>query len=72
MGDELFVAKDGTPMQMDIPVVNSLKTPLVLDFDFDCQRDCHHKDWQKSDIAVSSVNLLGCLMERAARYMYIY
>ena len=50
MGNELFVAKDDTPMQMDFPVVNSLKITLVLDRDFDCQKDCHHKDWQKSDM----------------------
>ena len=46
MGNELCVAGGGTPMQVDILVVNNTEIPLALDLDQDCQRDCHHKGWQ--------------------------
>ena len=46
MGNELCVAGGGTPMQVDILVVNNTEIPLALDLDQDCQRDCHHKAWQ--------------------------
>ena len=48
MGNELCVAGGGTPMQVDILVVNNTEIPLALDKDQDCQRDCHHKGWQES------------------------
>eukprot|EP00090_Calanus_glacialis_P045558 TRINITY_DN8536_c0_g1_i1.p1 TRINITY_DN8536_c0_g1~~TRINITY_DN8536_c0_g1_i1.p1 ORF type:complete len:185 (+),score=52.98 TRINITY_DN8536_c0_g1_i1:64-618(+) len=46
MGNELCVAGGGTPMQVDILVVNNTEIPLALDLEQDCQRDCHHKGWQ--------------------------
>jgi len=46
MGNELCVAGGGTPMLVDILVVNNTEIPLNLDRDQDCQRDCHHKGFQ--------------------------
>ena len=47
MGNELCVAGGGTPMLVDILVVNNTEIPLNLDRDQDCQRDCHHKGFQE-------------------------
>ena len=47
MGNELCVAGGGTPMLVDILVVNNTEIPLFLDTDQDCQRDCHHKGFQE-------------------------
>ena len=46
MGNELCVAGGGTPMQVDMLVVNNTEIPLELDKEQDCQRECHHKGWQ--------------------------